>query len=140
MQNVLKFDPAKTGGTFKILSAVNGSPRHKRHANDQVISNFKYYQAARIPYNKTHDMGLINHHGFDITNMFPNFDADVNDPNSYDFIVTDNSLLITQDAGTKIYFRLGESIEHGIKKYATLPPKDFQKWAEICEHIITEHV
>jgi len=135
----LKFDPAKTGGTFKILSAVNGSPRHKRHANDQVISNFKYYQAARIPYNKTHDMGLINHHGFDITNMFPNFDADVNDPNSYDFIVTDNSLLITQDAGTKIYFRLGESIEHGIKKYATLPPKDFQKWAEICEHIIMHY-
>ena len=37
--------------------------------------------------------------------------------------------------GTKVFYRLGASIEHK-KKFGTFPPADFKKWAEICEHII----
>ena len=43
------------------------------------------------------------------------------------------------DAGTKTFFRLGQSIEHEIKKHYTLPPKDFGKWARVCEHIIRHY-
>ena len=39
----------------------------------------------------------------------------------------------------KHFFRLGQTIEHQIKKHGTLPPKDFHKWAEICEHIIRHY-
>ena len=35
-----------------------------------------------------------------------------------------------------MFYRLGQSIEHSKKKYGVLPPKDFNKWARICEHII----
>ena len=42
-------------------------------------------------------------------------------------------------AGTEIFFRLGQTIEHGPKKYGSLPPKDYAKWARICEHVIRHY-
>ena len=139
----LKFDLSKKGGKFKILNATNGGPWHKRHANDQWRSNFEEYKAARIPYSRNHDSGIIGIYGgpysHDITNIFPDFDADVNDPASYDFACTDEAILATLDAGTETFFRLGQTIEHQIKKHGTIPPKDFNKWAEICEHIILHY-
>ena len=72
----------------------------------------------------------------DIPNIFPDFNADPTDPASYDFACTDHYLDMIEAAGTKVFYRLGHRIEHEIKKYGTLPPKDFHKWAVICEHII----
>ena len=139
----LKFDLTKEGKPFKILNATNGGPMHKRHAVDQQRSNLKDYKAARIPYSRNHDSGVLVAYGgpysHDVSRIFPNFDADPYDPNSYDFACTDEAILATLDAGTKTYFRLGETIEHQIKKHATLPPKDFHKWAVICEHIIRHY-
>lgn len=141
--NTLKFDISKKGNPFKILNATNGGPWHKRHATDQYRSNFEDYKSARIPYSRNHDSGVVGIYGgpfsHDITRIFPNFDADVNDPSSYDFQCTDESILTTLDAGTETFFRLGQTIEHQIKKHGTLPPKDFHKWAEICEHIIRHY-
>lgn len=139
----LKFDLSKKGGKFKILNATNGGPWHKRHAPDQFRSNLEDYKAARIPYSRNHDSGYCAVYGgqyaHDISAIFPNFDADENDPNSYDFACTDESILITLEAGTETYFRLGEKIEHQIVKHAVHPPKDYAKWARICEHIIRHY-
>lgn len=49
----------------------------------------------------------------DITAIFPNFDADENNPESYDFACTDESILTTLDAGTETFFRLGQSFYFG---------------------------
>ena len=38
-----------------------------------------------------------------------------------------------------MFFRLGQTIEHGPKKYGAMPPKDFAKWARICEHVIRHY-
>ena len=139
----LKFDLTKKAGRFKILNATNGGPWHKRHAADQYRSNFADYKAARIPYSRNHDSAIYGIYGgpysHDITRIFPNFDADPYDPLSYDFACTDESILVTLDAGTETFFRLGQTIEHQIKKHGTLPPKDFHKWAVICEHIIRHY-
>ena len=139
----LKFDLSRESGEFKILNAVNGGPWHKRHANDQYRSNFEDYKNARIPYSRNHDSAEIMVYGgpysHDITSIFRDFDADENDPASYDFACTDESILCTLEAGTKTFFRLGQTIEHQIKKHGTLPPKDFHKWARICEHIIRHY-
>ena len=43
------------------------------------------------------------------------------------------------DAGTETFFRLGQTIEHQVKKHGTIPPADFNKWAVICEHIIRHY-
>lgn len=37
------------------------------------------------------------------------------------------------------FYRLGSKIEHWKKKYNTIMPKDFNKWAIICEHIIMHY-
>lgn len=39
-------------------------------------------------------------------------------------------------AGTKVFYRLGQKIEHWEKKYGIYAPQDPHKWAVICEHII----
>ena len=139
----LKFDLSKTGNKFKLLNATNGGPWYKRHATDQLRTNFNDYKAARIPYSRNHDSGVVAAYGgpfsHDVSHIFPNFDADVNNPESYDFPCTDEAILACLEAGTKTYFRLGETIEHQIKKHNTLPPKDFEKWAVICEHIIRHY-
>jgi len=137
----LKFQ--RTDNKFKILNATNGGPWHKRHANDQYRSNFEDYKAARMPYSRNHDACLCSTYGgphsHDITAIFPDFSKDADSPDSYDFACTDESILVTVDAGTQIFYRLGQSIEHHIKKYGTIPPADFEKWAKICEHIIRHY-
>lgn len=139
----LKFDLSKNGNKFKILNAVNGGPWHKRHAEDQWMTNFEDYKAARIPYSRTHDSGVCGIYGgpfsYDVTRIFPNFDADPDDPASYDFACTDEAIAVCTEAGTQTFFRLGQTIEHQIKKHGTLPPKDNKKWAVICEHIIRHY-
>lgn len=141
--DILKFDLNSDGNKFKILNATNGGPWHKRHANDQFRSNFLDYKAARIPYSRNHDSGVCSVYGgpysHDIACIFPNFDADPYDPASYDFPCTDESVLVCLDAGTETFFRLGQTIEHQIKKHGTIPPKNFKKWAVICEHIIRHY-
>lgn len=141
--DILKFNLNAEGEKFKILNATNGGPWHKRHANDQYRSNFADYKAARIPYSRNHDSAVCGIYGgpysHDISCIFPDFDADPYDPESYDFPCTDESILVCLDAGTETFFRLGQTIEHQIKKHGTLPPKDFRKWAVICEHIIRHY-
>ncbi len=139
----LKFDLSKGYGKFKPLNATNGGPWAKSYTDDQLMSNFNDYKKARMAYSRTHDSALSPKYGgqfaHDILNIFPDFDADPYNPSSYDFACTDESLLITIKAGTQIFFRLGQSIENIIKKHNVYPPKDFKKWAIICEHIIKHY-
>lgn len=141
--NTLVFNLNGRGESFKILNATNGGPWHKRHVDDQYHSNFEAYKQARIPYSRNHDSALHQVYGgpysHDITAIFPDFNADPEDPASYDFACTDEAIMICSDAGTETFFRLGQTIEHQIKKHGTLPPKDFRKWAVICEHIIRHY-
>ena len=132
--------PREKVGPIKIMNAVNNGPTFK--VTDQSRDNFDLYKAGCFPYARTHDSTADRFggtHNVDITGIFPDFDADVNDPASYDFTYTDAYLKNIQDAGTKVFYRLGQSIENGIKKYDIYPPKDYQKWAEICEHIIRHY-
>lgn len=141
--DTIKFDLTKNAGEFKILNATNGGPWHKRHANDQYRTNLEDYKAARMPYSRNHDSAMCTIYGgpysHDVTCIFPDFNADPENPESYDFACTDEAILVCLDAGTKTFFRLGQTIEHQIKKHGTLPPADFKKWAVICEHIIRHY-
>ena len=137
----IAIDFNQVNGKIKPMHAVNNGPKGSK-VNPQK-GNFVYYEAARIPYARNHDAsfnaGYGGEHTVDVHAIFPNFDADVNNPASYDFVCTDKYTADIQAAGTKVFYRLGTKIEHGIKKYYTLPPKDFQKWAKVCEHIIAHY-
>lgn len=128
-------------GKFKPMNAVNNGPVKPR--SDQSRGNFDDYKALRIPLARIHDANLCYSYGgphcADVHAIFPDFSADENDPESYDFHLTDEYLSNMRSAGTQVYFRLGASIEHWSKKYNILPPADFAKWARICEHIILHY-
>lgn len=139
----IKFNLDKTYGSFRIMNAVNNGPVHKRHAIDQARSNLESYKAARIPYARNHDAafnaGYGGEHSVDISAIFPNFDADPYKEESYDFACTDEYIAVTLEAGTETFYRLGQKIEHYIKKFGIYPPKDMKKWAVICEHVIRHY-
>lgn len=61
---------------------------------------FRYLKEAGIPYSRLHDVGssaaTLRAHTVDIPNVFPDFDADENDPANYDFLFTDKLLAALQ--------------------------------------------
>lgn len=129
-------------GTMKPMHATNNGPEYK-FAADQRITNMDAFRDAGIPYARNHDASFCStyggEHSVDVNNIFTNFDADPYDPASYDFTLTDEYLQVIELSGAKVFYRLGSKIEHWKKKYNTLPPKDFKKWAVICEHIIRHY-
>lgn len=139
--NTININYAKEIGNVKVMHAVNNGPVVA--GKDQTRGNEHSYKAARIPYARVHDAafysGYGGEHTVDVHAIFPNFDADVNDPASYDFACTDHYMKQIIEYGAEPFYRLGSKIEHGVKKYGTIMPKDFQKWAEICEHIIRHY-
>ncbi len=141
MENV-RINFNKTCGKVKPMHAVNNGPVYK-FASDQRITNIDAFRDAGIPYARTHDASFCSAYGgehtVDVHAIFPNFSADAYDEASYDFACTDEYLRVMDFAGVKPFYRLGSKIEHTIKKYGTLPPPDFKKWAVICEHIIRHY-
>ena len=111
---------------MRPMHAVNNGPIIA--GNAQTRGNDEAYRAARIPFARTHDAAFCadygGEHTVDISAIFPNWDSDPNNPSSYDFVVTDNYLREIRSVGTAVYYRLGNKIEHGVKKYGTLPPRD----------------
>ena len=135
-------DPTVELGVVKPMHAVNNGPSVKKPGGDQKRGNFEDYKALRVPFARTHDsVNCVSGgaHTCDVNAVFPDFDADENDPRNYDFVFTDHYLDSIRRAGTEVFFRLGQTIEHGPKKYGVLPPKDFAKWARICEHVIRHY-
>ena len=130
-QTVVTVDVNQEVGQIKMMNAANNGPYEE---------NLKEYKALRVPYARTHDTPhRWNSHTVDINQLFPDWDANVNNPKSYDFTLTDSLLAVMMRAGTKPFFRLGQSIEHDPKKYGVYPPKNYKKWAKICEHVIRHY-
>lgn len=138
MGNLISVDFNNVKGQFKAMHGV-GQPPMTGLSN----SLFHYLTKAGIPYSRLHDVsGWMGHNLYvDIPNLFRDFDADENDPASYDFAFTDKIIEGLVKAGCEPYFRLGVTIEnaHLIKAYRIFPPKDFEKWARICEHVIRHY-
>ncbi len=137
--NNITVDFSQPHGKIKPMHSVNNGPAYK-FTQDQRVTNMPAYKAAGIPYARTHDASFFATYGgphtVDVHMIFPDFSKDPEDPASYDFTLTDEYMKVIGLAGTKVFYRLGSRIEHEIKKYGTLPPADFHKWAVICEHII----
>ena len=128
----------KTVGRIKPMHAVGQPPL--LGINTEY---FKYLKEANIPYSRLHDVGgwFGGNLFVDIPNIFRDFDADECDPASYTFEFTDIVIKGLMENGCEPYFRLGVTIEnfYKIKTFRIHPPKDFAKWARICEHIIKHY-
>ncbi len=132
----------KNSGPIRELHGVNCAPYEHRAAYLQETTLVdELFGYAGIPRSRLHDVNYPwgGMYFVDIPNIFRDFDADPYDPNNYDFHYTDEYIGCIIRTGAQIVYRLGVTIEHGSKKYATLPPKDNHKWAVICEHIIRHY-
>ena len=127
-------------GKIKPLHGVCCAPYQAAMGPEQEYID-KFFKEGNIPYCRLHDCcgAYGGSYYVDISNVFSNFDADENDPASYDFHYTDEYIGAIQKTGCEAYYRLGETIEWGSKKYTAIPPKDLKKWARICEHIIRHY-
>ncbi len=138
--NSVKVDFSKIKGEIKPLHGVCCAPFVLNSGSKQPHID-RYFKQAHIPYCRLHDCmgGYGGTYFVDIPNIFRDFDADENDPASYDFYYTDEYIKAIQDSGCEAYYRLGVTIEWGSKKYASVKPADFNKWAAVCEHIIMHY-
>lgn len=134
----INIDYSEKLGKIKPMHGVGQPPMYAH------LTNYMHYLSdAGIPYSRLHDVGgeQGGNRFVDIPNIFRDFDADVNDPDSYDFAFTDLIIEALMKEKCEPIFRLGVSIENAffIKRYRTVPPADFDKWARICEHIIRHY-
>ena len=140
--STVKVFPKNEKGCVKPMNCVNSGPvpERKTEHNENKSDGASLYKTLEIPITRNHDVAFVIGYGaphvVDVHLIFPDFDADENDPANYDFYYTDRYTEGCKEAGSQTFYRLGPSIEHGAKKYGTIPPKDFKKWARICEHII----
>jgi xylan 1,4-beta-xylosidase len=154
-------DAAVPTGWLRSLQGVNGAPAPGAHKPENFkfggwnmperIDVSAGYRMARIDLIRTHDAygpadidarfetadapggGLISAHR-DIFDIFPNPDADPDDPHSYNFIPTDQLIASIEKVGAQVMFRLGRS-----EGAAAQPPKDFARYAAIAKHIVLHY-
>ena len=129
-------------GKIKIMHAV-GQPPFKSRFGGFDFTPFQTLRDAGIPYARLHDVKFPfgSNRFVDIPNIFRDFDADENDPASYDFTFTDLLISALYEYGVEPMYRLGVTIENQMVIHARRidPPKDYAKWARICEHIIRHY-
>lgn len=125
-------------GKIKPVNGVGQAPTH-----NLLTHNFHYLTEAAIPYSRLHDFLIMTAHcnPLDVPGMFPDFDKDPYDPASYDFAFADVIVKGLVDAGVEPFWRLGVTFENftAVKGYNVFPPKDFKKWAQICEGVIRHY-
>ena len=128
-------DPSVIKGPVKPMNAVNNGPAYD---SDMQKADFKI---LNIPYSRTHDAhGYYGEHLVDISDIFPDWSKNPDKESSYDFRETDLYIKTLIEAGSEPFYRLGQTIENQTAaKYNIFPPKDYKKWAKICEHIIRHY-
>lgn len=115
------------------IRPVHNIGRMPEYELDSEINS--YFTLANMTVCRTHDINCT-----DIHNIFPDFSKDVNDESSYNFKETDKVLAAIVDTGMTPFFRLGISYSNAEKDHKLLlPPTDYTKWAQICEHIIRHY-
>lgn len=127
----------KVNKRIKPLHGVNNGPKSK----NLHVDSSELFKEAGFPAIRLHDTEMPMGGGefVDIHCVFPDFNADPNCPDSYNFTCTDAYIKAITDIGSEVYYRLGESIDHGpIKKYVR-PPINHFKWAKICEGIVRHY-
>jgi len=140
----VRVDWSNETGPVKPVNGVGQPPMVGKLGSWPMLH---YLKDAGIPYSRLHDVsGWLGGGMFvDIPNLFPDFDADETDPKNYRFAYTDSLMKALEANGVEPFFRLGVTIENfvGYKERLPpkniLPPKDFAKWARICEHVVRHY-
>ena len=122
-------------GAIRPLHGVNGGPIE----DGGLLDLSAHHREAGFPLTRLHDVHWPNPDVVDMHAVFPDPHADPAKPESYDFAATDDYLRATLATGTKLVYRLGESIEHAPRKRHVHPPADAERWAGASVGIIRHY-
>ena len=134
-------------GSCTLLSGTNAGPIGLRSRIDYT----PLYKSVGFRAVRTHDF----YKAPDWYAIFPTWQADPDDPDSYDFGVSDAVIKSIVDNGFEVLFRLGSSWRGRRPEHTNDPPgtirneygqiihaadsTDFAKFANICKHIVMHY-
>lgn len=128
--NVIRIDFDNVVDEIRPVHNIDRMPEYV--LNSEINS---YFTKANMTTCRTHDINVT-----DIHRIFSDFSKDVNNESSYNFTECDKVISAIIDTGMKPFFRLGISYSNAEKDHKLLlPPADYTKWAQICEHIILHY-
>ena len=154
-------DAGSTAGTLRSLQGVNGAPAPNVHKPLDFrfggwnmpgeIDATEGYRRARIDLVRTHDSygpgdidsrfgpcsGMPDVMAWahrDVLSIFPDPNADPDDPKSYNFAPTDRLIASIKNVGAEVMFRLGRSECSNVE-----PPADFDRYAAVVKHIVMHY-
>jgi xylan 1,4-beta-xylosidase len=131
----LDIDCAQPAGTIRPLHGGNGGPLLAGGLTELSAA----YRELAVPSIRLHDCHWPNPDVVDIHAVFPDFRADPDRPESYDFAATDEYVAAVRATGAQVVYRLGESIEHTRRKRYVHPPADCDRWAAICVGLVRHY-
>jgi hypothetical protein len=148
----MEVDASKTVGKIYSLLGTNCGPVFFSREQSQPPDNFiESYRRLGIDIIRTHDF----YGPTDWYVIFPKWDADPNDPASYDFASSDTRIKPILANGFQCFYRLGTSWKGARREPINDPPgtlrgpdgrvthqadrADFQKWATICAQTVRHY-
>ena len=129
---IIELDCTQTNGVIKPYAEINCGPAPIYYIENSVdLTN--QYQDIGINFIRTHDFFGPT----DVSEIFPNWDADPYEEESYNFTSSDEMITPIINAGCKVFYRLGESASDNNSLRS--PPANMIKWAEVCKHIVMHY-
>ena len=127
-------------GRIRSLQGMNCGPLEIMHPRqigekERIYDFSMQYLELGVDYVRTHGQ-----YGWgDIDIIFPNFDADLTLPSSYNFTISDYLIKGIKAVGANVIFRLGYNwgVPHASTSY--IGASDYEKWAEVCKHIVMHY-
>jgi xylan 1,4-beta-xylosidase len=154
-------DASAPTGTLRSLAGVDGAPAPGMHKPEsftfggwnmpEQVDASRGYERAHVDLVRTHDAygpgdidsrfetseapgGALISARRDVYTLFPQRDADPEDPASYRFGPTDKLVTSIIKLGAQAIFRLGRS-----EGADPQPPPDFDRYADIAKHIVLHY-
>lgn len=136
---IITVDFAKREGKIKAIGGLNAGPLLSACGKEYDLT--EDYRSMNIPVVRLADVDppYGKNQLVDVHCIFPDFDADPEAPESYNFTETDKYIAAVRAAGAEPVLRLGESPDHYDRKLFVRAPRDVEKWATVCEHIIAHY-
>ena len=136
---IISVDFSKKEGKIKALTGLNFGSVFS--ASGTQLDFAKALAETSLPVVRVSDTASPygKNQYVDIHCLFPDFSADEQLPESYNFTETDKYLSKIKETGADIIFRLGESLDPYTRKLFVKSPSDVSKWARVCEHIILHY-
>jgi xylan 1,4-beta-xylosidase len=132
---LISIDAAAQRGRIKRVNDVDNGPLCQRG----IVDLSRYYKELGIRNVRLHDVPWTYDNVLDINYVFPNWNADPDRPENYDFTQSDYYLHTISALGINIIFRLGYSAEYKTAVHHNAPPSSYDKWADIAAHIVRHY-